>query len=173
MPESACPFVSSPYESVRPSFATILPSRAVNVARSTCQRAAAWSISISRAVAAAFASCGAIRGVVCDPNVPASYGVLSVSAITIVMEAIGTRSSSATVCDSDVRMFWPISTLPVETWTRPASSMCSHAAMSGVSPRPCGRWRPDSCASRSEAATITTRPPPKRRMKSRRSSSNV
>ena len=44
-------------------------------------------------------------------------------------------------------MFWPISTLPVQTWTWPFSSMCSHAARSGVSARPCGRARPDSCAS--------------------------
>ena len=32
------------------------------------------------------ASCGAIRGVVCDPNVPASNGIRSVSAITIVID---------------------------------------------------------------------------------------
>ena len=44
-------------------------------------------------------------------------------------------------------MFCPISTLPVHTWARPVSSMWSHAASSGTSPRPCGRARPDSsCA---------------------------
>ena len=58
---------------------------------------AARSISISRAVAAAFARTGAMRGVVIDPNVPMSNGVLSVSAMTSVIDAIGTRSSSATV----------------------------------------------------------------------------
>ncbi len=46
-----------------------------------------------------------MRGVDCDPNVPASNGVRSVSAITMVIAASGTRSSSAIVCASDVRMF--------------------------------------------------------------------
>ena len=37
--------------------------------------------------------------------------------MTSEIDAIGVRSSSATVCVSDVRMFWPISTLPVKTVT--------------------------------------------------------
>ena len=128
-------------------------------------------MSISRAVAAARASCRPIRGVLCDPNVPASYGVRSVSAITIEIAPSGSRSSSATACASDVRMFWPISVLPVYAVTRPCSSMCSQAARLDVSPR---AWapRPDSCANTEGMAATTTRPPPTTRRKSRRSSSN-
>jgi hypothetical protein len=64
-----------------------------------------------------------MRGVVCDPKVPASYGVSSVSAITIVTDASGIASSSATACARDVRMFCPISVFPVKAVTRPRSSM--------------------------------------------------
>jgi hypothetical protein len=83
------------------------------VDRSTFHSAAARSINISRAEAAARASCGAIRGVDSDPNVPWSNGTRSVSAITSDTRSSGTRSSSAIACASDVRMFWPISVLPV------------------------------------------------------------
>ena len=36
-------------------------------------------------------------------------------ACTVLIDCIGARSSSATCCASDVRMFWPISALPVKT----------------------------------------------------------
>ncbi len=52
-------------------------------------------------------------GVVWLPNVPMSKGVRAVSAMIRVTDSIGTRSSSATACESDVRTFWPSSTLPV------------------------------------------------------------
>ena len=46
-------------------------------------------------------------------TVPPSYGHQAVSAITSGSTSTGTCSSSATTCVSDVRMFWPTSTLPV------------------------------------------------------------
>ncbi len=48
-----------------------------------------------------------------------SNGVSAVSAMTSVIAAIGTCSSSATACVSDVRMFCPTSILPVKTVTSP------------------------------------------------------
>jgi len=42
-----------------------------------------------------------------------SKGTSAVSAITMRMCPMGVRSSSATACASEVRMFWPSSTLPV------------------------------------------------------------
>ncbi len=72
-----------------------------------------------------------------------SNGVTAVSAMTIVIDGIGTLSSSATTCDSEVRMFWPTSALPVKTLTRPSSPMWSQAETSAgmASPR---RAPPDS-----------------------------
>ena len=71
------------------------------------------SSSAARAAAAARRSCGAIVGVERLPKVPLSNGVRPVSAITRVIFSTGQRSSSATTCVSEVRMFWPTSTLPV------------------------------------------------------------
>src|SRR4028118_1751692 len=45
----------------------------------------------------------------------------------ILIEEMGTRNSSATTCDNEVRMFWPTSTLPVKTLTVPSSPICIHA----------------------------------------------
>jgi hypothetical protein len=70
-------------------------------------------VSSSRAAAATLRSCAAMMGVVRLPKVPMSNGVTAVSAMTIVIDPMGTRSSSATTCESDVRMFWPTSALPV------------------------------------------------------------
>jgi hypothetical protein len=89
------------------------PSATVKVARSAWAFSAAKSSSSSRAAAATRRSCGAIRGVVPLPKVPASNGTRSVSAITSRTASTGERSSSATTWLSDVRMFCPISTLPV------------------------------------------------------------
>ena len=102
--------------------ALIRASLQVRVARSTLQSAAARSISISRAVTAARASTGAILGVERDPNVPGSKGTRSVSAMINATAGIGTRSSSAIACASEVLMFWPISVLPVYPVIRPAAS---------------------------------------------------
>ena len=70
-------------------------------------------MTLARATAAARRSWGMICGVVKLPTVPMSNGVTSVSPITIVTLANGAESSSAIDWASDVRMFWPISTLPV------------------------------------------------------------
>ena len=146
VPDSACPFVSSPNASDRPSGDTTRPFCATSPLRANLPSRRRPGRSASRAPSRPHgASCGAMRGVVSDPNVPMSNGVRSVSPITIVTDVSGTRSSSATVCESDVRMFCPISTLPVHAVTWPASSMCSHAARSGTSPLPRAP-RPDSCA---------------------------
>ncbi len=83
------------------------------MARSIFPRSAARPISSSRAAAATRRSCDAICGVVLLPNVPASYGVRAVSAMTRRMRSTGVCNSSATTWVSEVRMFWPISTLPV------------------------------------------------------------
>ena len=135
------PRVSSPYPSAWPiAGLAIFPSAALSAARSVFQRSAARSSSCSRAVAAAARSCGPIVGVVRLPNVPASQGVRSVSPITMRTDSSGTRSSSATCCASDVRMFCPISTLPVKAVTAPSETMCSHAPTSfGSSRAPPGR----------------------------------
>src|SRR6266446_5839332 len=69
-------------------------------------------------------------GVVRLPKVPASKGVSAVSAVTMRTLSNGTRSSSAMVCASAVRMFCPISALPVNPVTAPSSPMCSHALIS-------------------------------------------
>ena len=47
------------------------------------------------------------------PNVPASYGVSSVSPMTSRIDPTGARSSSVTCWVSDVRIPWPNSTLSV------------------------------------------------------------
>jgi hypothetical protein len=103
-PVSFRPLTSSPNPADRACAAT-RPSRHVTAERSTLHNAAARSINISRAVAAARASTGAIRGVESDPNVPWSNGTRSVSAMTSDTLASGTRSSSAIACASDVLMF--------------------------------------------------------------------
>ena len=90
-----------------------MPSAIVTAARSTLHFCAARSSSISRAAAAALRICGHMRGVVWLPNVPMSKGVSAVSPMTIRIEATGACSSSATACVSEVRAFWPTSTLPV------------------------------------------------------------
>ena len=59
--------------------------------------------------------------------------------MTMRIASTPTRSSSATCCASDVRMFWPISTLPVKTVTLPSLSMCSQAARSFGSSCDCAR----------------------------------
>ena len=64
------PSVSSPYPIWRPSRATTRPSRVASDGAATFHRSAARSISINRRVAAARPICGAIVGVVREPNVP-------------------------------------------------------------------------------------------------------
>ena len=76
-------------------------------------RSAAKSMSSSRAVAATLRNWGAMAGEVRLPNVPASKGVKSVSAMTSSTCSTPERSSSATTWASEVRMFWPTSVLPV------------------------------------------------------------
>ena len=171
VPASFWPFVISPKPADRPG-PTTRPSSTASVERSTFHCAAARSISISRAAAAARASCGAIRGVDCDPNVPWSYGTRSVSAITSDTRSSGTRNSSAIACASDVRMFWPISVLPVYPVMRPSSPTWTHADTSVDAA--CCPVRPDSCAEPGIEANTSNPPPitPKMRMNSRRSTSN-
>ena len=55
------------------------------------------------------------------PNVPESYGVRAVSAITKRTQSTGTRNSSATPCVSAVRVFCPTSALPVNATILPSS----------------------------------------------------
>jgi len=99
-------------------------------------------------------------GVVRLPKVPASKGVRAVSPMTMRTLSNGTRSSSATVCASEVRMFWPISTLPQNAVTVPSSPMCSQALMSEG--KSCG-WKPwegaVSWAAREFVATAKTAMP--------------
>ena len=112
-------------------------------------------MSASRAAAAARRSRRDMSGVVRLPNVPMSYGVNCVSAMTIRMESIGTRSSSATAWVSEVRMFCPTSALPVKTAIRPSSPMCSQAPMSwgaAPPPKPPPRRPPGCCAAASGAS---------------------
>ena len=97
---------------------------------SVFHRWAAISTSKSRAATAMLRSCGAMVGVVRLPKVPMSHGTRSVSPMIMVMESKGTRSSSATACASEVRMFWPTSTLPVKTFTWPSASIWIQALMS-------------------------------------------
>jgi len=47
--------------------------------------------------------------------------------MTIETVSTDTRSSSAIACDSEVRAFWPTSTLPVKPVIEPSSPMCSQA----------------------------------------------
>ena len=74
-------------------------------------------------------------------------------------------------CASEVRMFWPTSTLPVKTLTWPSASIWIQALMSlGSSCSARGApARPDSCASAEWGARQMSRPPPRSLRKSRRS----
>ena len=90
-----------------------MPLAADSNARLTFHDSAAKSINISRAAAAVRRRRGDISGVVRLPNVPMSNGVNCVSAITSRIDSGAEWSSSATTCESDVRMFWPTSALPV------------------------------------------------------------
>ena len=167
------PLVSSPKAAARRVGGWVtLPSATTSAPRSTPQSCAARSTSASRAACATLRNCAPMTGVVRLPKVPMSKGVSAVSAMTIVMAETATRSSSATACASEVRMFWPISVLPVYTVTRPSSPTCSQAETSPGSASPPPRREPDSWA-RAEGTTKATRRPPPRSLKtSRRPTSN-
>ena len=105
-------------------------SAAANPSGATFHSLAATPISRLRAASATRRNCGVIVGVVRLPNVPASNGVKVVSASTRRTLSNGTRNSSAMVCEMEVRMFCPISALPVNPVTTPSSPTCSHEAIS-------------------------------------------
>ena len=125
------PLVNAPMPISCPlSESTILPPDAASDFLSAFHKSPASSINRSRAVAATLRSWTAMSGVVRLPKVPASKGVNSVSAMVKRIEPVGTRSSSATTCVSDVRMFCPTSALPVKMVTTPSSPMWSQAPIS-------------------------------------------
>ena len=69
------------------------------------------------------------------PEVKPSRGLVGVSPETMRSRAGETSSSSAAICARAVRTPWPISTLPVASRTRPASSKPIHVPSSGLSSR--------------------------------------
>ena len=77
----------------------------------------------------------------------------------IVTEETGTISSSATICDNDVRIFCPTSTLPVKTFTVPSSPIRIHAATSPDGAE-VGEAVWPSKETRSCNTKATTKPPP-------------
>ena len=83
--------------------------------RRDLQRSAARATSSSRAAAATRRSCAFMSASSGCRTCPCRTAFAAVSAMTSVIEAIGTCSSSATACVSDVRMFCPTSILPVKT----------------------------------------------------------
>ena len=128
------PLVSWPKVTDSPPGLEILPSATVREERSALKYSAAISSNTPRAAAAAVCRRGAICGVVMLPKVPMSKGTRSVSAITILMEETGARSSSATAWVKEVRMFCPTSVLPVKTVTVPSSPMWIQALISAGRP---------------------------------------
>ena len=139
--------------------------------RSSCHFRAAISSSSSRALAAIFRNWLPICGVLRLPKVPMSNGVSAVSPITIVIEFKGARSSSATCCAKDVRMFCPISTFPVKTVILLSGAMCSHESTSWEADSP-RNPAPDSCVNAFGAHSPTTRPAPTNLKRSRRLTAN-
>ena len=69
------------------------------------------------------------------PEVKPSRGLVGVSPETMRSRAGETSSSSAAICARAVRTPWPISTLPVASRTRPASSKPIQVPSSGLSSR--------------------------------------
>src|SRR6266851_4056910 len=119
------------YRSDRPEAGSLIfASAAISPSGATFHSFAATPISKSRAAAATRRNCGVIVGVVRLPKVPGSNGVSAVSAVTIRTLSKGTRNSSAIVCARDVRIFWPISTFPVNPVTVPPSPTCSQEVIS-------------------------------------------
>ncbi len=167
---------SSAYFSERPDAGSLtFASAATNPAGATFHSLAATPTRRSRAAAATRRNCGVIVGVVRLPNVPASNGVSAVSAVTIRTLSNGTRSSSAMVCAKAVRMFCPISALPVNPVMLPSSPICNQAPISFGSSSLWNVRGPGavSCAaSASFAIAKTAIPAPRILQKSRRANSN-
>ena len=162
-PSAPAPWSARRSQRLRPSVADdAAVARASSAARSTFHARAAWSISISRAVAAALRQLRRHPRRRQRSERALSNGVRSVSAITIVMDASGTRSSSATVCASDVRMFWPISTLPVYAVHAAALvDVQPRGELRRVGARPAdARGRIPAPARRARRAPSRPRPPP-------------
>ena len=139
-----------------------LPSATVRAAASQLQCSAAISISIWRAAAAIVRRLRPHRAAWSGcRRCPCRRESRSVSPMTMVMASNGTVSSSATCCASEVRMFWPTSTLPVKTLTWPSAAMCSQAPdVLGklVAAEGCG---PTPAPTRQCAVRQTSRPPPR------------
>ncbi len=140
----------------------MIPSSTVSRAAGMLPLAAAADTSSARASAAATRNASPPYSTDWLPEVCPSSGVRAVSAPTMAIRPNDTSITSATICDSAVRMPWPSSALPVNTVMVPGGSTRIQPSSSGCLTMSAGK----SAASAARSVKLATMPPNKARRES-------